>query len=169
VRGGLDKLAASLADTLASVAAKERFLHASVKGLATEYSEAAGSAEEVSTAYAAASGRVGTLTAELNAVSEALEEVRGTMDEKGSSMTDTSPLIRVKAALTALRAESRTFDLHIGVVGHAVLHSKVSHKVGGGAGPAGSAGGGGAKGRGGSFSKADVDVTGSGSDDDEDA
>jgi hypothetical protein len=47
---------------------------------------------------------------------------------QGSSMTDTSPLIKIKASLSALRSEVKVMDLHIGVVGHAVMQSKVHHK-----------------------------------------
>ena len=62
-------------------------------------------------------------------------------------MTDSSPLIRVKAALLALRAEGRGLELQLGVIGHAVMQSRVEHKLrvdGGGGGGGGDAGDGGA-------------------------
>jgi len=129
-RGVLERLARALAETLATVTGKEKSLNASFRELATEYRACATSTEDANAAYASASGRAASLAAELNTLSEALEELKGVMDDKGSSMTDTSPLIRVKAALAALRAESKALDLHIGVVGHAVMQSKVQHKVG---------------------------------------
>lgn len=174
-QGSLDRLAASLSEALTGISGKERFLQASCKSLAAEYRATATALDEVNGAYTAASNRVGGMSSELNALGEALEELRTAMEEKGSSMTDTSPLIRVKAALSALRAEIKTFDLHLGVLGHAVMQSKVQHKVaarGGSAGGSGSGGGsGGGSGSGGglnsSFSKAGLDVS-SGSDPDDD-
>ena len=63
-------------------------------------------------------------------------------------MTVSSPLIRVKAALLALRAEGRGLELQLGVIGHAVMQSRVEHKLrvdgGGGGGGGGDAGDGGA-------------------------
>lgn len=72
-------------------------------------------------AHAAAATRVTGLSNELGALNDALEDVKGALEDRGSSMTDTSPLIKIKAALSALRAEAKTMDLHIGVVGHAVM------------------------------------------------
>jgi len=38
------------------------------------------------------------------------------MDEKGTSMTDAGPLVRVKQSLTRLKAESTQMEVRIGVV-----------------------------------------------------
>jgi len=99
-------------------------------------------------------------------------------------MSDTSPLIRIKAALAALRGEhtvaaamrmrnplpsslecageSKALDLHIGVVGHAVMQSKVHHKVAGN-GATGTGGSPGSRGASGSVGGEELD---DGSDDD---
>jgi hypothetical protein len=47
------------------------------------------------------------------------------MDEHGSSMTDQSPLVRIKTALGKLRSESRALDLRVGVTGHSVMQRKL--------------------------------------------
>ena len=49
-------------------------------------------------------------------VTEELEGVKAEMDEKGTSMTDAGPLVRVKQALTRLKAECTQMDVRIGVV-----------------------------------------------------
>ena len=49
-------------------------------------------------------------------MTEALEGVKAEMDEKGTSMTDAGPLVRVKQALTRLKAECTQMDVQIGVV-----------------------------------------------------
>jgi hypothetical protein len=49
-------------------------------------------------------------------VTEELEGVKAEMDEKGTSMTDAGPLVRVKQALTRLKSECTQMDVRIGVV-----------------------------------------------------
>ena len=49
-------------------------------------------------------------------VTEELEGVKAEMDEKGTSMTDAGPLVRVKQALTRLKTECTQMDVRIGVV-----------------------------------------------------
>lgn len=52
------------------------------------------------------------------------------MEDRGSSMTDTSPLMKIKSALAKLRAEMKDMDLRIGVVGHSLMQSKMRVKAG---------------------------------------
>jgi intraflagellar transport protein 57 len=40
-------------------------------------------------------------------------------------MTDTSPLVKIKAALGDLKAEIKAMELRIGVVGHTIMQSKI--------------------------------------------
>ena len=49
-------------------------------------------------------------------VTEDLERVKAEMDEKGTSMTDAGPLVRIKQSLTRLKAESTQMEVRIGVV-----------------------------------------------------
>lgn len=72
--------------------------------------------------------RVTKLSYELDGIGAALEEVKGELEEKGASLSDTSPLIRARAALIDLRAESKILDRSIGVVQNAVLQHRVEHK-----------------------------------------
>lgn len=49
-------------------------------------------------------------------MTEELERVKAEMDEKGTSMTDAGPLVRIKQSLTRLKAESTQMEVRIGVV-----------------------------------------------------
>ena len=49
-------------------------------------------------------------------MTEELEGVKAAMDEKGTSMTDAGPLVRIKQSLTRLKAESTQMEVRIGVV-----------------------------------------------------
>jgi estrogen-related receptor beta like 1 len=62
-----------------------------------------------------------------------LEEAQARQEERGSSMTDTKPLVRMKDALKVLQEEMKEMELKIGVVGHSLLAAKMKStiKIGG--------------------------------------
>ena len=70
---------------------------------------------------------VNKLTNELGGIAEQLDEMKGTMADRGNSMTDTSPLVQIKQALKQIKQEVVTFDLQIGVVGHTLMQQKLRH------------------------------------------
>ena len=47
------------------------------------------------------------------------------MDVRGTSMTDTSPLIKIKSALSRLKEERKSMDVRIGVVTHTLVAKKL--------------------------------------------
>ena len=52
--------------------------------------------------------KVGEFTNELQDITDKLEVIKSTMDERGSSMTDTSPLVRIKKSIETIeRGNSR--------------------------------------------------------------
>lgn len=55
---------------------------------------------------------------ELHRLAAALEDVKQQLDNKGSNLSDASPLVRLKAAINSLKAELRQMELRIGVVSH---------------------------------------------------
>ena len=55
--------------------------------------------------------------------------MKGTMADRGNSMTDTSPLVHIKQALKQIKQEVVTFDLQIGVVGHTLMQQKLRHQL----------------------------------------
>ncbi len=91
--------------------------------------------------YQESSNAVTKLTNDLAEVSKKLDDVKTDMEGRGNSMTDTSPLVKIKGALSSLKAEIKNFDLRIGVVGHTLIQAKMRMK-----GPGGGGGGGGDRG-----------------------
>ena len=63
----------------------------------------------------------------LRQVSDELASTKGRMDERGTSMTDTSPLIKIKSALSRLKDERKSMDVRIGVVTHTLVAKKLKH------------------------------------------
>lgn len=54
----------------------------------------------------------------LTDVTEQLATIKARMDERGSAMTDTSPVVNIKTALQKLKKETRDMEVRIGVVSH---------------------------------------------------
>lgn len=71
---------------------------------------------EVKDKYSQGSGGVTSLARELAQVSEELEAVKAEMDQRGTSMTDAAPLVKIKQALTKLRGECTEMEVRIGIV-----------------------------------------------------
>ena len=78
--------------------------------------------------YKQGSSSVNDLARELAQVTEELEGVKAAMDEKGTSMTDAGPLVRIKQSLMRLKAESTQMEVRIGVVEHTLLDAKFKSK-----------------------------------------
>ena len=60
-------------------------------------------------------------------MSDELETVKARMDERGNSMTDTSPLIKIKNAIQTVQSELTELSVRIGVVEHDLM--KTLHKA----------------------------------------
>ncbi|KAJ3343134.1 Intraflagellar transport protein 57 [Gonapodya sp. JEL0774] len=98
----------------------------------------------------AANGSVGGLADELARVTEELDGLKARltmrhnrlmrivflcsrllqarMDEIGSGMTDSKPLVNIKQAVTRIKAEIKQFDLRIGVISHQVFAHRLAPK-----------------------------------------
>lgn len=77
--------------------------------------------------YQESTENVNKLTSDLSGIAEQLAEIKSTMNDRGNSMTDTSPLVQMKQALKQLKQEVVSFDLQIGVVGHTLMQRKLRH------------------------------------------
>lgn len=66
------------------------------------------------------------LTNELAEVTEKLEDLKESFESKDSGLHDTSPLVKIKAALQQIKSDIYGFDLRIGVVAHSLLSARVN-------------------------------------------
>ena len=51
------------------------------------------------------------------------------MNEQGNTMTDTSPLVKIKKAIHSLRQEIQGVEIRLGVVGNTLLQAKIKDKA----------------------------------------
>merc|ERR1712150_83277 len=72
---------------------------------------------------------VTSLTNDLARISDELEQIKSQMDDRGTSMTDTAPLVKMKQAMHKLKNEIKQMELRIGTVEHTLLHAKLRNKA----------------------------------------
>lgn len=65
---------------------------------------------------------------ELHCVAAALEDAKQQLENSGSNLTDASPLVRLKAAMSSLREELKGMELRIGVVAHNLMSLSLDDK-----------------------------------------
>lgn len=124
----LEAIGSSVSEALTRVTAKEKYINNQFEHLRQEYHQIHENLKEVTDKFQASSQEVNSLTNELASATERLEEIKNTMDSRGNSMTDTSPLVKIKQALASLRDEIKTFELRIGVVSHSLMQAKMRVK-----------------------------------------
>ena len=64
------------------------------------------------------------LSKTLNKLSADVDSVKHEINKRGSSITDTAPVVEIRAALQRLKAENKELDVRIGIL-VSVLHSGV--------------------------------------------
>jgi intraflagellar transport protein 57 len=69
-----------------------------------------------------ASQSVTQLSQELNHVSESLDNTKREIEEREARISDTTPLMQIKDAVSRVRNEIKQMSLRIGVLQHTVLH-----------------------------------------------
>uniref|UniRef100_A0A8C8VDR7 Intraflagellar transport protein 57 homolog n=1 Tax=Pelusios castaneus TaxID=367368 RepID=A0A8C8VDR7_9SAUR len=127
-KGYLDKLHNEISRTLEKVNSREKYINNQLEHLIQEYRTAQAQLSEAKEKYQQGSGGVTERTRTLSEITEVLEKVKQEMEEKGSSMTDGAPLVKIKQALTKLKQETVQMDIRIGVVEHTLLQSKLKEK-----------------------------------------
>ncbi|KFP59039.1 Intraflagellar transport protein 57, partial [Pelecanus crispus] len=110
--GYLDKLHNEISRTLEKINSREKYINNQLEHLVQEYRSAQALLKK--NIYFK--------------ITEVLERVKQETEEKGSSMTDGAPLVKIKQALTKLKQETIQMDIQIGVMEHTLLQSKLKEK-----------------------------------------
>eukprot|EP00873_Tetraselmis_striata_P036081 jgi/Tetstr1/456345/TSEL_043081.t1 len=117
----LDKVNAEVSSELEKVATRERFLNSQFDALIMEYRLVRERLGEVQERYGKSSEAISELTNELGRVTEELAEVQRVLEERGSNISDTSPVVKIKEAINTLKSELLNMEVRIGVVEHSLL------------------------------------------------
>eukprot|EP00057_Strongylocentrotus_purpuratus_P029037 XP_011683511.1 PREDICTED: intraflagellar transport protein 57 homolog [Strongylocentrotus purpuratus] len=128
-KGYLDKLQKEITRTLEKIGSREKYINNQLEHLLQDFRGTQDGLAEVKEQYRQASGGVTERTRQLAEVTEELERIKQEMEERGSSMTDGSPLVKIKQALQRLKNEVIQMDVRVGVVEQNLLQAKLKDKT----------------------------------------
>lgn len=84
--------------------------------------------QETNQQYSISNDKIQDLTNQLALITDKLEDVQSRQEEKGTSMTNTGPLVRMKKAIQKLKEDRKQMELRIGVVGHTLMVAEMRQK-----------------------------------------
>ena len=108
---------------------KERYLNSHFDGMVSEFKQVQERLKTIQHRHETACESVSQYQNNLQSIMERLEEVKGLMDERSGSMTDTSPVVRIKKALQEMKREIKEMELRMGVLSHTLMHAKMRQKL----------------------------------------
>ncbi|KAJ3173293.1 Intraflagellar transport protein 57, partial [Geranomyces variabilis] len=127
-RTHLQKLHTEISTQLEKLSSREKYINTQFEQQTDQHRILKDTASELKQKHVAASASVTELTRALSGISEELDAVKATMDDIGSGMTDSKPLVGVKQGVVKLKAEVKQMDLRVGVIQHTLLHAKLKTK-----------------------------------------
>ena len=124
----LNRITENVKDSLERVTSREKYLNNTYEKLVKDYQIIMKKMKTMTSRQQDTGDKVSEYTNELQEVTDKLDIVKSTMEERGSSMTDTSPLVRMKRALKQLKEEIAEMDLRMGVLSHTLMAAKIRHR-----------------------------------------
>jgi len=125
-QGSLQQLSTEVEEALKEVSNRERGINERFEHQIKKYSVHKEEMNESKHKYEQSAEAVNNLTNNLSTISEELDDVKNQMDDRGNSMTDTSPVVKMKKAVSQVKSDTKQMDLRIGVVQHVLLHARIS-------------------------------------------
>ncbi|XP_050035319.1 intraflagellar transport protein 57 homolog isoform X1 [Dermacentor andersoni] len=127
-RAQLERLSAGLGSVLDKLASREKYLNAQLEAPLAQYRSVQEALARTREHYRTVSGGITDRSRTLAQITEELEQIKQEMEERGSSMTDGTPLVNIRKALTRLKTEITQMDVRIGVAVHTLLQAKIKEK-----------------------------------------
>ncbi|KAL5968221.1 hypothetical protein TSMEX_004076 [Taenia solium] len=120
-RGHLKTLQEDLSRGLDKISSREKYINSQIDRVLTEYRCVQDRLSEVKEEYTRASRNIAERSKALAQLSEEVERVKQEMEQRGSSMTDGSPVVHIKQAIQRLKAENVAMEIRTGVLEHTLL------------------------------------------------
>ncbi|CAL1682860.1 unnamed protein product [Lasius platythorax] len=128
-KANLNKIYTNIGNTLDKIKTRETYLNKQLEPSLTEYRSLQERLSKVKEQYRDVSGGVTERTRVLNKLMEELEHVKREMDERGSSMTDGTPLINIKKTITKMKNEISEMNIRIGVLEYSLMCARVRDRT----------------------------------------
>ncbi|CAG0895885.1 unnamed protein product [Cyprideis torosa] len=121
----LSKLHGDISKTLEKIGSREKYLNGQFEQMMTEFRSYQDQLSQARHEYSMASGGVNERKGKFRELSTRVDALKEEMERRGSSMTDGSPLVTIRKALSRIKQESQAMDVRIGVVEHALLQARL--------------------------------------------
>nr|XP_012221223.1 PREDICTED: intraflagellar transport protein 57 homolog [Linepithema humile] len=125
----LNKIHTDIEGTLDKIKTRETYLNRQLEPSLTEYRSLQEELSKIKEQYRDVSGGVTERTRVLNKLMEDLEHVKREMDERGSSMTDGTPLINIKKTITKMKNEISEMNIRIGVLEYSLMCARIRDRT----------------------------------------
>lgn len=121
----LEKLHRDISNIVEKVNNREKYLNRELDTTLKEYRELLDELSKIKEEYSKISGGVAERNRELAKLNDRLETIKQQMEERGSSMTDGTPLVNIKKSVTKIKAEITDMDIRIGVLECILLQTRI--------------------------------------------
>ncbi|EFN73091.1 Intraflagellar transport protein 57-like protein [Camponotus floridanus] len=125
----LNKIYTDIGNTLDKIKTRETYLNKQLEPPLIEYRSLQEELSKIKEQYRDVSGGVTERTRVLNKLVEELEHLKREMDERGSSMTDGTPLINIKKTITKMKNEISEMNIRIGVLEYSLMCARVRDRT----------------------------------------
>lgn len=125
-QGDLKSLNRDVAEGLGKMQTREKYINNQFVSAGQDFKEIRQKLELLENKCSSAQEVTSKLNNELSELGERADELKDMLESKDSGIHDTSPLVRIKAALQQLKNEVYSFDLRVGVISNTLLAHKVS-------------------------------------------
>ncbi|TRY72250.1 hypothetical protein TCAL_03146 [Tigriopus californicus] len=121
----LDKLHNDIGRTLEKITSREKYLNSQLEGSLQQFRQLSDTLAATKEQYKQVSGGVTERSRTLAQIADDLEVIKAEMEERGSAMTDGTPLVNVRRALIRMKQEVANMNVRIGVLEHSLLQAKL--------------------------------------------
>lgn len=127
--GQLEKMHFDIENTLDKINTRENYLNQQLEPYLNDYKSLQEELLKIKEQYREVSGGVTERTRILNKLTEELDQIKRELDEKGSSMTDGTPLINIKKTITKMKNEISEMNIRIGVLEYSLMCSRIRDRT----------------------------------------
>merc|ERR1719245_829067 len=127
-RAKLSKYSGKLSSYLDRIKVREKHLNREFADLSEEYQAKYTKLQQLNQEYNESVGEISTLTSEIQEMDEKISDVKVEMENRNNTMTDMTPIRRLRETHAQLKEELVDLDLRIGVTRQQLIHSKMKHQ-----------------------------------------
>ena len=121
IRVNVVRLSEDIGNVVSELKSREESLNQGLERSLTEYKQQREKINVNQEQYKSVTDNVAELSNELASITARLNEIKAVVDERGSNLSDSSPLVKIKNAIAKLKEELHSMDVRIGVAEHSVL------------------------------------------------